>query len=63
MDSKEYASAYAIAKICGYTGSFDDFKNLYDQYYSEIINSLPEEKPQLAKSEAINNPFQIQSRS
>ena len=27
MDYKEYASAYAIAKICGYTGSFDDFKN------------------------------------
>lgn len=63
MDYKEYASAYAIAKICGYTGSFDDFKNLYDQYYSEIVNSLPEEKPQLAKSEAISNPFQIQSRS
>lgn len=63
MDSKEYASAYAIAKICGYTGSFDDFKNLYDQYYSEIVNSLPEEKPQLVKAEAIRNPFQIQSRS
>ena len=63
MDSKEYASAYAIAKICGYTGSFDDFKNLYDQYYSEIIMSLPEEKPQLAKAEAISNPFQIQSCS
>lgn len=63
MDSKEYASAYAIAKICGYTGNFDDFKNLYTQYYSEIVNSLPEEKPQLAKAEAISNPFQIQSRS
>lgn len=63
MDSKKYASAYAIAKICGYTGSFDDFKNLYTQYYSEIFNSLPEEKPQLAKAEAISNPFQIQSRS
>lgn len=63
MDSKEYASAYAIAKICGYTGNFDDFKNLYTQYYSEIVNSLPEEKSQLAKAEAISNPFQIQSRS
>lgn len=63
MDSKEYASAYAIAKICGYTGNFDDFKNLYTQYYSEIVNSFPEEKPQLAKAEAISNPFQIQSRS
>ena len=63
MDSKKYASAYAITKICGYTGSFDDFKNLYDQYYSEIVNSLPEEKPQLAIAAAINNPFHIQSRS
>ncbi len=63
MDYKEYASAYAIAKICGYTGNFDDFKNLYDQYYSEIVNSLPKEKPQLAKAEAISNPFHIQSRS
>lgn len=55
MDSKEYASAYAIAKICGYTGNFDDFKNLYDQYYSEIVNSLPD--PVLDKVEAIPNPF------
>lgn len=58
MDSKEYASAYAIAKICGYTGSFDDFKNLYYQYYSEIVNSLPD--PVLDKVEAIPNPFRMQ---
>lgn len=57
MDSKEYASAYAIAKICGYTGSFDDFKNLYTQYYSEIVNSLPD--PVLDKVEAIPNPFRM----
>lgn len=57
MDSKEYASAYAIAKICGYTGSFDDFKNLYYQYYSEIVNSLPD--PVLDKVEAIPNPFRM----
>lgn len=57
MDSKEYASAYAIAKICGYTGSFDDFKNLYYQYYSEIVNYLPEEKPDQAKCEAAINPM------
>lgn len=63
MDSKEYASAYAIAKICGYNGTFDDFKKLYTQYYSEIIMSLPEEKPQLAIAAATNNPFHIQSRS
>lgn len=58
MDSKEYASAYAIAKICGYTGNFDDFKNLYTQYYSEIVNSLPD--PVLDKVEAIPNPFRMQ---
>jgi hypothetical protein len=57
LDSKEYASAYAIAKICGYTGSFDDFKNLYTQYYSEIVNSLPEGKPDQAKCEAAINPM------
>ena len=28
MDSKEYVSAYAVSKICGYNGTFDDFKNL-----------------------------------
>ena len=57
MTSKEYASAYSIAKICGFSGTLDDFKNLYDQYYSEIIQSLPEEKPQPAKVEAAINPM------
>lgn len=57
MDNKEYASAYAIAKICGYSGSFDDFKKLYDQYYSDIIKSLPEEKPEPARAEAAINPM------
>lgn len=55
MDTKDYVSAYVLAKICGYTGSFDDFKNLYDQYYSEIIESLPEPEP--CKAEAIKHPF------
>lgn len=57
MDTKDYVSAYAIAKICGYTGSFDDFKNLYVQYYSEIIKALPEEKPEPARCEAVINPM------
>ena len=57
MDIKDYVSAYTIAKICGYAGAFDDFKKLYDQYYSEIINSLPEEKPDQAKCEAAINPM------
>lgn len=57
MTSKEYASAYSIAKICGFSGTLDDFKNLYDQYCSEIIESIPEEKPQPAKAEAVINPM------
>ena len=56
MDSKEYASAYAIARTCGFNQSFDDFKKLYDQYYSETIEEIPEE-PQLAKVEAVSNPL------
>ena len=62
LDTKEYASAYAIAKICGYSGSFDDFKNLYDQYRSEIIQSLPEENQRPAKVEAVSNPFRTPKR-
>lgn len=57
MDAKDYVSAYAIAKICGYAGTFDDFKSLYDQYYSEIIKSLPEEKTEPARCEAATNPM------
>jgi hypothetical protein len=57
MKCRRYASAYAIAKICGFSGTIDDFKNLYDQYYSEIIESIPEEKPQPAKAEAVINPM------
>lgn len=57
MAAEKYVSAYAIAKICGYNVSYDDFKKLYDQYYSEIISSLPTEEPQLAKIEAASNPF------
>lgn len=29
-------SAYAIAKICGYNDSFENFKLLYNQYCDEI---------------------------
>lgn len=55
MGDKEYASLYAVAKICGFNKSFDDFKELYDQYYSEIIESLPEPEP--CKAEAMKHPF------
>lgn len=57
MTAEKYISAYATAKICGYNGSYDDFRKLYDQYYSEIISSVSTEEPQLAKAEATNNPF------
>lgn len=57
MTAEKYISAYATAKICGYNGSYDDFRKLYDQYYSEITSSVSAEEPQLAKAEATNNPF------
>lgn len=57
MTAEIYISAYATAKICGYNGSYDDFRKLYDQYYSEIISSISTKEPQLAKAEATNNPF------
>ena len=57
MITEKYVSAYATAKICGYNGSYDDFRKLYDQYYSEIIKTLPEEKPEQARAEAAINPM------
>lgn len=58
----KYISEFAVSKICGYDGSFDDFKKLYDQYCNEIERSVPQEKPQPAKVEAITNPFRNNSR-
>lgn len=57
MTTEQCVSAYATAKICGFNGSYSDFKKLYDQYCDEIIETLPNEKPQLAKAEPTNNPF------
>ena len=57
METEIIVASYTTAKICGYKGSYDDFKKLYDQYYSEIVNSLPEEKPDQAKCEATINPM------
>lgn len=51
MKTEIIVASYTTAKICGYKGSYDDFKKLYDQYYLETINSLPTEEPQLAKVE------------
>ena len=58
----KYISEFAVAKICGYDGPFDDFKKLYDQYCNEIESSVPQEKPQPAKVEAVTNPFRNNSR-
>ena len=58
----KYISEFAVAKICGYDGSFDDFKKLYDQYCNEIESSVPQEKPQPAKVEAVTNPSRNNSR-
>lgn len=57
MTAEKYMSAYATAKICGYNGSYDDFRKLYDQYYSEITSSISAKELQLAKAEATSNPF------
>ena len=62
MTTEQCVSAYATAKICGFNGSYSDFKKLYDQYCNEIERSIPQEKPQSAKVEAITNPFRNNSR-
>lgn len=53
----EYVSAYAIAKICGYNGSFNDFKTKYDQYCEEIKETIPEKGNPQSIVEAAENPF------
>lgn len=57
----EYVSAYAIAKTCGYNGSFNDFKIKYDQYCEEIKEEILKEEPTLAKVSASTNPFRRHS--
>lgn len=57
MDKKQIANAYAIAKLLGYDKSVDEFIKKYDQYYSEAINTLNSRPVELAKVEAIQNPF------
>lgn len=54
MDNNQIASLYATAMCCGFTGSIDEFKTMYSQYYSEIIKELPTAETTV---EAVKNPF------
>lgn len=45
MDNNQIASLYATAMCCGFTGSIDEFKTMYSQYYSEIIKESQPLKP------------------
>ena len=57
MDNKQLANAYAIANVLGYEKSLDDFTEKYDQYYSKTSNILNSKPVELAKVEAVQNPF------
>ena len=72
----EYVSAYAIAKICGYNGSFNDFNIVSDDFsvadveelyengeitQEDINEEISEEEPTLAKVSASTNPFRRHS--
>lgn len=57
MDNTQIASSYALAKICGFSGSFNDFKTMYDQYYSEAIKDLEKHPENRAEVKAFKRPF------
>lgn len=57
MDNAQIASAYALAKICGFSGSFNNFKIMYDQYYSEAIKNLEKQSGNHAEVKAFKRPF------
>lgn len=57
MDNAQIASAYALAKICGFSGSFNDFKLMYDQYYSKAIKELDNPSKKCATVKAFERPF------
>lgn len=57
MDNKQIANAYAIAQVLGYKQSIDEFKEKYEQYYSKTINELNSKPIEIAKVEAVSNPF------
>lgn len=57
MDNTQIASTYVLAKICGFSGSFNDFKIMYDQYYSEAIKELDNPSKKYATVKAFERPF------
>lgn len=57
MDNAQIASVYALAKNCGFSGSFNNFKIMYDQYYSEAIKNLEKQSDNHAEVKAFKRPF------
>lgn len=57
LDNKQLAHDYAIAKILGYDKSVNEFKEKYDQYYSETISELNSKPVEIAKVAPVKNPF------
>lgn len=57
MTNEQIASAYAIAKTCGYESSLAEFRKSYTQYFDEAIKELNTSQVELAKCEAIERPF------
>lgn len=57
MSNKELANAFAIAKVCGFDKSIDEFQKMYSQYYNEAIKELNSKPIETAKVTATKNPF------
>ena len=57
MSNSEKASLYALARTMGYEKSLDDFIIEYSGYYDETIKELNSKPVELAKVEAVQNPW------
>lgn len=57
MDNKQLANAYAIAKVLGYEKSVEIFKEELAKVYDETLKELNSKPIELAKVEAMKNPF------
>lgn len=56
MENKQIAYAYTLVKMLGYEKSLDEFKSDFETIYKSALNNLSGQD-QLAKVEAIKNPF------